>query len=336
MVAVAVIGAAGYTGQECVRILSRHPRVRLRALVGAGSQGQNMRDLAAGLPDRRIQSMEEVDWSGVELAFCCLPHGPEEAMAVVAGLRERNLLVIDLSGDYRFRSPEVYRQWYGHPHSAAHLLAESAYGLPEWNRPAIARAQLIANPGCYPTASLLALLPVAQSGQLAGGVLIDGKSGASGAGRSPRLGNLHCEVSENMRVYAAARQHRHVGEMEQILTELAPEASIACFSAQLMPLQRGMLCSLYLPIRGENSEQHWQELFRSYYDGSAMIRVLPAGEYVQSALVRGTNQCLLSLHVYPGGLLVHSAIDNLGKGAAGQAVQNMNIRMGFAEEEGLI
>jgi N-acetyl-gamma-glutamyl-phosphate reductase len=335
MVSVAVIGAAGYTGQECVRILARHCQVRLAALVGAGSVGQNMRDLGPGLPDRNIQAMDQVDWGEVELAFCCLPHGPAESMAVVAELRQRNLLVIDLSADYRFRNPELYRLWYGHPHSAAHLLPESAYGLAEWNRPAIAGAPLIANPGCYPTASLLALLPVAQSGQLAGAVLIDGKSGATGAGRAARVGNLFCEIGENMRVYAAVRQHRHVGEMEQLLADFAPTASIACFTAQLMPLQRGMICSLYLPIAGENTDPHWQELFRSHYDGSAMVRVLPAGEFAQTALVRGTNQCLLSLHVYQGGLLVHSAIDNLGKGAAGQAVQNMNIRLGFAEEEGL-
>jgi N-acetyl-gamma-glutamyl-phosphate reductase len=291
---------------------------------------------------------EEADVGAADVAFFCLPHG--ESMAAVAAARA-GTRCIDLSADFRLRDVAVYEQWYKVAHVAPELLRGAVYGLSEVYREQVAGAGLIANPGCYPTSVLLALYPLARGGHLRSGrVIVDSKSGVSGAGRKPRVGSLFCEVSGNFAPYSIGRAHRHLPEMEQELAAWGADVRVT-FSPHLLPVVRGIVSTIYLTLEEGWSVERLVELYQEAYAGEPFVHVLPAGQLASLAYVNHTNRCALSFadagadknpadenpaDGNPGtDFIVVSAIDNLVKGASGQAVQNMNLMFGLDETAGL-
>ncbi len=338
MVKVAVVGASGYTGVELIRLLAAHPEVEITCLTARQNVGQAMASLFPSLLDRIDLVCEEADPSAVaeraEIVFTALPH--QAAMAVVPDLLAAGCRVVDLSADYRLRDPEVYRAWYSE-HGSPHLLDEAVYGLPEIYRDAVRAARLVANPGCYPTSVALALAPLLEDALIDPATLvIDSKSGASGAGRAAKVGSLFCEVNEAFKAYGVAG-HRHTPEIEQTLSHLAGAPVRVSFTPHLLPVNRGILSTCYATLRKDVSTAELLDLFRSRYDGEYFVRVHPQGSLPDVAFVRGSNFCDLGVVADPrtGRVIVVSAIDNLVKGAAGQAVQNMNAILGLPERTGL-
>jgi N-acetyl-gamma-glutamyl-phosphate reductase len=272
--------------------------------------------------------------ASAELVFTALPH--QAAMAVIPGLLAAGCKVIDLSADYRLRDPQVYATWYA-AHTSPDLLGEAVYGLPELYRAAIPAARLIANPGCYPTSVALALAPLLRDGWIDPATLIiDSKSGTSGAGRSAKVDSLYCEVNEGFKAYGVGK-HRHTPEIEQTLSDLAGQEVITSFTPHLLPVNRGILSTCYASLRRETTAADLLQLYRSFYDGEAFVRICAEGQLPNIAYVRGANYCDIGLVVDPrtNRVIVVSAIDNLVKGAAGQAVQNMNLVLGLPETRGL-
>lgn len=334
---VAVLGASGYTGAELLRLLPRHPHVEIAALTGDSQAGHPVGEVFphlayAELPD--LVSIAEVDFRGVDFVFCCLPHGTTQA--IVAGLPE-HLRVVDLSADFRLHNEEDYARWYGHAHLAPELQKRAVYGLTEAARTEIAAARLVANPGCYPTCSLLPLLPLIRGGMIATDtIVIDAKSGVSGAGRSLKRTLLFSEVSEGMAAYSIGT-HRHVPEMEQALSQAADCTVHVNFTPHLIPMRRGMLATIYAKCaRGVGIAAIHARLAETYA-GEPFLRVLRLGETPATHAVRGTNQCHIG--VFQGrreqDLILVSVIDNLVKGASGQAVQNMNLMLDWPETTAL-
>lgn len=319
---VAVLGATGYAGRELIERVLRHPRLQLVAAGARQDADRTLGDVFAAAPRQPLCALAEIPLSEVDTLFLCLPHGASAEWAR-RGL-ESGCRVIDLSADFRLRDPELYARTYGAPHPQPQLLSQAVYGLTERARAQLPGARLIANPGCYPTSVLLALLPLL--GRLTGLVLSDSKSGVSGAGRSPSVPNLYGEVAENVRPYQVGNLHRHRPEMMQ---ELGLDL---IFTPQVVPCFRGMLSHVYVD---------WHEdpraMYEEFYAGEPFVEVLPAGEVATMAHTRESNRCVLSLHPLPeqGKLLVISSIDNLVKGAAGQALQNLNAAEGWPETEGL-
>ena len=277
--------------------------------------------------------MNEVAASA-ELVFTALPH--QAAMAVIPGLLTAGCKVIDLSADYRLRDPQVYATWYA-AHTSPELLDEAVYGLPELYRATIPTARLVANPGCYPTSVALALAPLLRDGWIDPATLIiDSKSGTSGAGRSAKVDSLYCEVNEGFKAYGVGK-HRHTPEIEQTLSDLARQEVTVSFTPHLLPVNRGILSTCYASLQQETTTAALLQHFRSFYDGEAFVRICAEGELPNIAYVRGANYCDIGLVVDPrtNRVIVVSAIDNLVKGAAGQAVQNMNLLLGLPETRGL-
>lgn len=334
---IAVIGASGYTGAELVRLLLNHPHVDISALTADRHAGEAMSDAypqlyGCGLPD--LVTLSAVDWTEIEAAFCCLPHGVSQEL--IAGLPDA-LTVIDLSADFRLRDPDVYAQWYGQPHQAVELQKQAVYGLSEWYREEIAAARLIACPGCYPTAANLALFPLLQTGLIeSGNIIIDAKSGVSGAGRALRQGSLFCEANENVMAYGIGA-HRHLPEITQTLTQAANEDVQPIFTPHLVPMQRGILATMYVHMAGKAQLSDLRDALESAYEESAFVHLLPEGMPPATQQVKGTNRCHLNLFEsgISGQAVIVSAIDNLVKGASGQAVQNFNLRFGYPESMAL-
>jgi N-acetyl-gamma-glutamyl-phosphate reductase len=250
--------------------------------------------------------------------------------ALAAGAR-----VVDLSADFRLKSSEQYAEWYGLDHPAPSLLVEAVYGLSEFSRPQIREARLVANPGCYPTSVLLALRPLLLAGLAAGTIIADAKSGVSGAGRTPKQNTHFVEVTNNFSAYKIGRAHRHLPEMEQEITAWQEDAPPLIFTPHLLPVPRGILSTIYVPLRPDMTEEALHELYRLTYDGEPFVKVLPLGQQATLAHVVHTNRCAIGLTEAAGTLILTSAIDNLVKGAAGQAVQNMNLMFGLPETAGL-
>jgi N-acetyl-gamma-glutamyl-phosphate reductase len=337
---VGIIGGSGYTGGELLRLLCRHPSLRVtwatsrqHAGVGVGDVYPhlgNFSDVVFSSPDPAAMP------AGVRGVFVALPH--VEAMAVVPALLARGVKVVDLSADFRLRDAGVYSRAYGHPHTAPELLAEAVYGLTEHARDRVRSARLVANPGCYPTATLLALLPLARRGMLGDfGAIVDAKSGVSGAGRGLKQGSLYCEVNEGLTPYNVGR-HRHQPEMEQELAAAAGGTVALTFAPHLVPLSRGMEATIYIvPARGANL-QGVGAVLRETYAGEPFVKVLPDGKLPAIRDVAGTNLCRVGATDDPRGgrVVLVSVIDNLVKGASGQAVQNMNLMLGVGETEGLM
>lgn len=341
---IAVIGATGYTGLELLRILSRHPHGEVSIITSETYQGKTFSQVFPAFRDVLDLELYPFDPQVVaekaELAFLCLPHG--SSMAAVPLLLERGLKVIDLSGDFRFRDPLVYKKWYGLEHTATHLLEEAAFGVPELFPSSIARARLVANPGCYVTSVILALAPLLRTGWInPSPVYADCKSGVTGGGRKPNQRFHFPECNESFTAYSVAH-HRHQPEMEEALESFSGVKPTILFSPHLVPMNRGILSTVYTHIREDLlpsfTLEDAHELFSSFYKPHPFVRVLPPGELPNTHHVRGSNFCDIGLvwERRTGTLVVITALDNLIKGASGQAVQNMNIMAGFPQTLGLL
>jgi N-acetyl-gamma-glutamyl-phosphate reductase len=315
---VGVFGATGYTGRELVRLLHAHPCARVLFTTGTG-RGHVAHE--AGL---------EREADAYALA---LPHGVSATYAAKLRERFKDAPVVDLSGDLRLPSAESYRQWYAHDHPAPALLGQAPYGLTEVNREKLKGARLVSNPGCYATSVLLPLLPLLRERLVEpDDVLVDAKSGASGAGRSLREDLLFCEIAEDFSAYSPGRTHRHVGEMEAVLEESAGAKVALTFCPHLLPVKRGILSALYVRPRAPVAEL--ARALRAFYDGAAFVHVVDRPPRLSDVV--GTNDCVISVHEgAPGRAVVFSALDNLIKGAAGQAIQNLNLALGWPDPTGL-
>ncbi|MBM4275422.1 MAG: N-acetyl-gamma-glutamyl-phosphate reductase [Deltaproteobacteria bacterium] len=337
-VKVAVIGASGYAGLELVRLLVRHPGCDLAALTSLEYPGLPFSQIfpaLAGIVDLPFsQESEEEIAARVEVVFTAIPH--QAAMGIIPRFLAQGCRVVDLSADFRFREVGLYEKWY-QAHTAPELLEEAVYGLPELHREEVRQARLVGNPGCYPTCVVLGLAPLAQARLLQpDSVIADCKSGVSGAGRQVLLGLSFCEVNDGFRAYKVL-EHRHTPEMEQELSGLAGTPVKVTFTPHLVPMSRGILGTLYAKLTESRSEGDLRELYRQFYQGHPFVRLLPPGSLPDTRNVRGANFCDLALRVDEEGrrVIVLSVIDNLNKGAAGQAVQNFNLMMGFPETLGL-
>ncbi|MBF0308842.1 MAG: N-acetyl-gamma-glutamyl-phosphate reductase [Magnetococcales bacterium] len=337
--AIGIVGATGYTGGELIRLLARHPAVELTQVTSEKYAGQPLSNAFPHLLPGTSLICQKVDpdllADSCQLVFCALPH--KTSMEVIPGLLDRGLRVIDLSADFRLHDPATYAEWYGTPHLATEALAGAVYGLPELHGAAIAKAKLVANPGCYPTSVILGLAPLLGKGLVEEeSLIVDSKSGVSGAGRSPALGNLYPEVADGLRAYKVVG-HRHIPEMEQELSLLAGKKLALRFTPHLMPQIRGILSTSYLRMCPGNEKYDWASLYRAFYRDCPFVRLMPGGEAPATNYVRGSNYCFINLFPDPrtGLLVVVSVIDNLVKGASGQAVQNMNLLLGWPETTGL-
>jgi len=329
-----IYGATGYTGYELATILSRHPQVKMMFATTKTYAGKSLRDIFPAAPDLPLTSPEEVDRGSVDIVFLCLPHSASAATAVTA--LEAGVKVIDLSADFRFEDVAVYEEWYEVKHPAPYLLEEAVYGLTEFARDDLPGARLVANPGCYTTTILLALAPLMMAqAEIAGDIIVDAKSGVSGAGRTPKTNTLFVEVADNFSPYAVGRSHRHLPEMEQVIGWWHDQPPKLIFSPHLLPVPRGILANIYVNSSDTWSESDVRALYTSAYAGEQFVDVLPAGELATLAHVVHTNKCVMSLTFTGKTLIISSALDNLIKGAAGQAVQNMNVVIGLPEETGL-
>lgn len=334
---VGILGASGYTGAELLRLLLRHPRVKIAALTAERNAGQPLAAVfpqfhGQGLPD--LVRMEDVDFSGLDVVFAALPHGLTQK--ALLGLPE-HVVIVDLSADFRLRDPEVYAEWYGHSHEALALQARAVYGLSEFARADVAKAQLIANPGCYPTSAQLPLIPLVAAGLVdADDIVIDAKSGVSGAGREAKVASLFTEVAEGIHAYGVAA-HRHAPEIEQGLSDAAGRAVRVSFTPHLMPMSRGILSTMHLRLTPGVSASDLSACLGRRFADEPFVTLLPQGHSPQTRHLRGTNAAHIAVFAdrLPHRAIVLCAIDNLVKGASGQAVQNMNIRFGLAETMGL-
>lgn len=334
MIKVGIFGASGYTGFELVKILDRHPEVEIQFITSQSNPGRPLTDLYPAGPDLILQAPDDVSLAECDLVFLCLPHAAAAPTAVWA--LESGARVIDLSADFRLKDANIYAQWYGNGHPAPQLLDEAVYGLTEFARQALPPARLVANPGCYPTSILLALQPALQAGAVGGTIIADSKSGVSGAGRTPKQQTHYVEVEGNFLPYKIGRTHRHLPEMEQGLAFWHEDPPPLIFSPHLLPVPRGILSTIYLPLVDEWSEEGLRELYLATYEAEPFVNILPAGEVATLAHVTHTNRCVIGLTSGDRMLILTSAIDNLVKGAAGQAVQNMNLMFGIEETAGLV
>jgi N-acetyl-gamma-glutamyl-phosphate reductase len=334
---IGILGASGYTGAELLRLLALHPGIDIRLLTADRQAGKPLSEIFPHLGRLELPvpvKVEEADWSEVDFVFCCLPHGTTQE--VIAAL-PRELKVVDLSADFRLADIETYATWYGHAHRAPELQKEAVYGLTELARDEVARARLVANPGCYPTSAQLPLVPLLEAGKIEGeDIIIDAKSGVTGAGRDAKQQNLFAEVAEGIHAYGIAG-HRHAPEIEQGLSDAAGRPITVNFTPHLMPMSRGILSSIYVRLADGASADDLRETLAKRYAGEAFVRVLPAGQSPATRHVRGSNHCLIGVFAdrVPGRAILVSVIDNLVKGASGQAVQNMNLMAGWVETTGL-
>lgn len=334
----AIIGASGYTGAELIRLLHSHPHAEIAALSANSHAGQQMQDVFPhlfydALPP--LTSTEAIHFDDIDVAFCCLPHATSQK--IIATL-PKHLKIIDLSADFRLADVEAYRHWYGEDHHAPALQAEAIYGLTEHYRADLPNHRLIANPGCYPTCSLLPLLPLAKAGMLeADPIIIDAKSGVSGAGRAIKQGMLYNEVSEGMTAYSV-NHHRHMGELHQELSLALGVQPRITFVPHLIPQKRGMVTTIYARLTSGYDITAARAQLHQTYEYEPFVHLMPQGNVPSTHSVRGSNHCLMNIFAGSDArsIILISVIDNLMKGASGQAVQNMNLLCGLPETEGLM
>lgn len=338
MIRVAIVGASGYTGVELTRILSRHPEVELVCVTSRQHAGKELAEVfpnLRGVTDLRCEDVSAEQLAGrADCIFTAVPH--QTAMNLVPLFLEAGCKVVDLSADFRIHDAAVYEQWY-QAHTAAHLLQEAVYGLPELHRTAIAESRLVANPGCYPTSAILGLAPLLREGLVdPSSLIVDSKSGTSGAGRGALVGSLFCEVADGFRAYKVG-EHRHTPEIEQELSLLCKSEVKISFTPHLVPMSRGILSTVYAKVATAMDQKTLHTLYRSFYKDEYFVRVLPDGSVPATQFVRGSNFCDIGCKydLRTGRVVVIAAIDNLVKGAAGQAVQNMNLMYGLNERIGL-
>lgn len=339
MVKASVIGATGYAGVELLRLLALHPNVELACLTSQTYSGQKIQDVyphLRGFIDQtlRVQNIDEIAEAS-DVVFLALPHG--HAVTVAEKITNLGKKVIDLGADLRFRDTKIYEDWYRVKHGNPHLSQKAVYGLPEINREKIRNAQAVGNPGCYPTSALLALYPLIKNKLMdLNSIIIDSKSGVSGAGRSAAIPSLYGECAENLKAYNVAK-HRHTPEIEQTLSEAAGSEVYVSFTPHLIPMTRGILTTAYATLNEQGKNTDIAELFKTFYGNEYFVRVHGQGVWPQTKWVTGTNFCDIGMEVDPrtNRVIVSTVIDNLVKGAAGQAVQNMNILFNFPEKTGL-
>ncbi|MFO7603694.1 MAG: N-acetyl-gamma-glutamyl-phosphate reductase [Gammaproteobacteria bacterium] len=331
-----IVGGTGYTGVELLRLLAAHPQVELRIITSRGEAGTAVADMFPNLRGSLELAFSEPDMQALkscDVVFFATPNGI--AMTMARELLDAGVKVIDLAADFRLTDASLWEQWYGMPHACPELLAEAVYGLPEVNREAVRKARLVANPGCYPTAVQLGFLPLIENGLVDAQQLIaDCKSGVSGAGRKAAVGTLLAECSESFKAYAVPG-HRHLPEVRQGLSRAAGVEVGLTFVPHLTPMIRGIHATLYARLKADAADL--QALFEQRYVDEYFVDVLPPGSHPETRSVKGANHCRLALHVPQGGdtVVVLSVIDNLVKGAAGQAVQNMNLLFALEESAGL-
>jgi N-acetyl-gamma-glutamyl-phosphate reductase len=342
---VGLVGVTGYTGMELTRVLAGHPGLELVRATSRSEAGKKLSALypfLAGPGDLdkmgalTVTMPDPADLAGAcKLVFLAVPH--KTAQEIAAALIEKGVKVVDLSADFRLRDKDTYEQWYATPHTQAGLLAEAVYGLPEIYRAQMKKARLIANPGCYPTSAILGLLPALEQGLVhTDDLVIDSKSGTTGAGRKASVGTLFCEVQDTFKAYNLTR-HRHTPEIEQEVSLLAGERVALSFNTHLLPINRGILSTIYTRLKAPLSLAEAHALYAKRYESEPLVRVLPLGTLPETRFVRGTMFCDVGLAVDEriGRLIIVTAIDNLCRGASGQAVLGANLMLGLPETEGL-
>ena len=338
MLKVGIYGASGYTGQELLRLLLRHPQAEVVALTSRRYAGVPVSDIYpvfVGLTDLAFVDASPEDVAGAaDIVFLALPHGV--SMAVAPIFLNAGKKVIDLSADFRLHDVATYEKWYSR-HTAPDIIKESVYGMPELYGDEIAKARLVANPGCYPTSVILGLAPLLKANWIDdSSIIADSKSGVSGAGREPQVGTLFCEVDEGFKAYKVG-EHRHTPEMEQEISILAGCDVKISFTPHLLPITRGILSTIYATLQKDVTTAELIDLYRAFYKGKKFVRVYKAGTFPNISSVRGSNYCDIGLTVdaRTKRVIIICAIDNLVKGAAGQAIQNMNLMCGLSEDTGL-
>ena len=335
MIKVGIIGGTGYTGVELMRLLARHPAAELKIITSRSQAGDAVADMfpnLRGLVDLRFSEPSLESYADCDLVFFATPN--TTAMTQAQALLEAGIRVVDLAADFRIKHIPTWEQWYGATHACPQLVAEAVYGLPELNREQIRDARLVANPGCYPTSVILALLPLLAHDLIdPASIIADCKSGTSGAGRKASVATAFCEVTESVKAYAV-QGHRHLPEMREVLRGVNPEVELV-FTPHLMPMIRGIHSTVYADARGAADAA--QALFEDYYRDEPFVDVMPAGSHPETRSVRGANICRLGVHYLAAAdkYVVLSVEDNLVKGAAGQAIQNMNLMFGLEETAGL-
>ena len=341
MLKTAILGGSGYTGFELIRLLQNHPEAEITAVTSQRLAGTPVSDTFMGLRNSNLK-FEPLNIDTLtgkaDLFFLCLPH--KTSQDIVAHLHKAGKKVIDLSADYRLKSAEIYEEWYKTPHMHKDLLTEAVYGLPELYRESISKASIIANPGCYPTSIALGLAPVIDKDYIdTDTIVIDSKSGTSGAGRSPSQPFMFCEVNESVKAYGIT-VHRHTPEIEQTLSDLSKKDIKVIFTPHLIPMDRGMLSTIYVRLNKEIPLEDIQGTYRDFYKNEPFVKIMNNGVLPATKAVKGSNYCDISIFMDKRGnkgntLIIVSAIDNLLKGASGTALHNMNIMYGFEETTGL-
>lgn len=337
VIRVGIAGATGYTGLELVRLLQTHPHVELVWLTSESHPGRQLRDIYPCPYPYPLIRWEEAPLCEADVVFLCLPHGT--SMNAVRQAYEAGCHVVDLSADFRLPDAGTYEQWYGVTHQAPELLSTAVYGLPELYREQVRKARLVANPGCYPTGVILALYPLARAGLLAPQITVDSKSGVSGAGRKPKLTTHFVEANENLSPYNIGYRHRHIAEMELVLGEVwAPgEKPEIVFSPHLLPVNRGILSTMYITLTQDLTPEEVHALYVGAYQEEPFVQVLPPGQVATLRHSQYTNLCTIGItHARGRRWIITSSIDNLVKGASGQAIQNMNLMVGLEETAGLV
>lgn len=343
---VGILGASGYTGAELLRLLAQHPKADITILTADKSAGQPIGNIypqfafgefSSSLPIL-VRNEEVSDWAAdADVVFCCLPHATTQRIIASLPL-DSGLRVVDLSADFRLRDVELYKKWYGVEHQAVNLQKEAIYGITELFRDQVRNARLVANPGCYPTTAQLPLIPLLSKRLISpNDIIIDAKSGTSGAGRSAKVGTLFCEVADGINAYGVA-SHRHLPEIEQGLSEAFGQPLQVTFTPHLMPMSRGILETIYVKFADGVNASQIRQCLEDYYGQEPFVHVLPEGSVPpQTRHVRGSNNCVMSVidDIIPGRAIIISVLDNVVKGASGQAIQNMNVMMGLPETMGL-
>eukprot|EP00245_Coleochaete_scutata_P008476 TRINITY_DN258_c0_g1_i1.p1 TRINITY_DN258_c0_g1~~TRINITY_DN258_c0_g1_i1.p1 ORF type:complete len:422 (+),score=87.00 TRINITY_DN258_c0_g1_i1:119-1384(+) len=337
-VRVGVLGASGYTGSEIVRLLACHPFFNVTMMTADRKAGMPLSSVFPHLATQALPDMiavKDANFDQVDAVFCCLPHGTTQE--IIAALPSK-LKVVDLSADFRLRDVKVYEEWYNGAHRAPELQKEAVYGLTELYREQVRNARLVANPGCYPTTVQLALAPLLEGGLIEkDNITIDAKSGVSGAGRGAKEANLYTEIAEGIHAYGVGH-HRHMPEIEQGLSDAAGADVRVSFTPHLMPMSRGMQSTMYVNIKPGKTIDDLHQHLSSFYRDEEFVSVLAKGQVPHTRNVRGSNYCLVAVFPdrIPGRAIVISVIDNLVKGASGQALQNLNLMMGCPEDCGLL
>ena len=335
MLKIGIVGGTGYTGVELLRLLADHPEIRVEVITSRSNAGTPVADVFPNLRGKFDIQFSEPDvdsYQNCDLVFFATPNGV--AMGQAKALLDKGIKLIDLAADFRMQDIETWEKWYGEAHACPSLVEQAVYGLPELNRDAIKTASLVANPGCYPTSVILAVLPLLENGLIEpSSIIADCKSGVSGAGRNANVATTYSELSESVKAYAVTG-HRHLPEIRQILQSINNEAELV-FIPHLMPMIRGLHATVYADAN--NTDTNIQQVFENFYRDEPFVDVMPAGSHPETRSVRGANHCRIAVHYLDTSkkYVVLAVIDNLVKGAAGQAIQNMNLMFGLNETTGL-